>query len=121
MLRCNKISERIRNLYFILLFCPLARKRERKQCVNGCNGFCCSLYWGRRPHSPAEGLWRGVETGRPFLWYPGWWLWCACCQSPGLAQSHVPAVSWQRGSLEYLCYTTWWTAAAGWSPYHRYV
>ena len=43
------------------------------------------LCWGRRPHSPAAELWTGVETGKLFLWCPGWWLWCVC-QSPGLAQ-----------------------------------
>jgi len=31
----------------------------------------CSLCRGRRPHSPAEGLWTGVEleTAKLFLWY----------------------------------------------------
>ena len=38
----------------------------------------CSLYWGRRPHSPAAELLTGVETERLFLWWPGWWLWCVC-------------------------------------------
>jgi len=27
----------------------------------------CSLCWGRRPHSPAAGIWTGVETERLFL------------------------------------------------------
>ena len=37
----------------------------------------CSLCWVRRSHFPAAGLWTGVEKERLFLWFPGWWPWCA--------------------------------------------
>jgi len=120
----------------LLLFCPPAGVETKQNVKQRLQRLLirCSLCWGRRPHSPAAELWTGVETGKLFLWCPGWWLWCDC-QSPGLAQLPCHPMCllflWQRG-ITCVCLPAWntWQSCVvpldelpplGWTPCERRV